>query len=54
MRRILFVTAAGAAAVPAVVGLTGNPALRHQVPVRVPANVVPVSTQDLASRDGDR
>jgi hypothetical protein len=54
MRRILFVTAAGAAAVvPAIVGLTGNPALSHQVPVRVPANVVPVSTRDLAPRADD-
>jgi len=54
MRRTLFVTAAGAAAVvPAVIGLTGNPALSHQVPVRVPAHVVPVSAHDLAARADD-
>jgi hypothetical protein len=52
MRNVLFLTAAGAAAVvPAVIGLSGNPALSHQVPVRVPANVVPVSSQDLARVD---
>ena len=54
MRRTLFVTAAGAVAVvPAVIGLTGNPALSHQVPVTVPANVVPVSTKDLAAQVDD-
>lgn len=48
MRRIPVVLAAATlAVVPAVLGLTGNPALSHSVPVRVPSNVLPVSADDL-------
>jgi len=42
MRRIpILTTAAAVALVPAVFGLSGNPALSHSVPVRVPATSPP-------------
>ena len=48
MRRIpILTTAAAVALVPAVFGLSGNPALSHSVPVRVPANVAPVTVAQL-------
>jgi hypothetical protein len=44
MRRLMLLTAGVAlAAVPAVFGLTDNPALSHSVPVRIPSGAVPVT-----------
>jgi hypothetical protein len=44
MKRLLLLVAGVAlAAVPAVFGLTDNPALSHSVPVRVPSGAVPVT-----------
>ena len=48
MKRLLVITAAAvAAAVPAVAGLTGNPALSHRVPVRVPSQAVPAAVSTV-------
>jgi len=48
MRRLLWLTAGVAlAAVPAVFGLTGNPALSHSVPVRIPSGAVPVTDTQI-------
>lgn len=44
MKRLLLVARVALAAVPAVFGLTDNPALRHSVPVLVPSGAVPVVT----------
>ena len=48
MRRLLWLTAGVAlAAVPAVFGLTGNPALSHRIPVRIPSGAVPVTDTQI-------
>jgi hypothetical protein len=47
MKRLALLAAGTAlAAIPAVIGLTGNPALSHRVPVRVPSGAVPVKVAD--------
>lgn len=55
MKRLLLLVAGVAlAAVPAVYGLTANPALSHSVPVRVPAGVVPVLVVDVQVDDAGK
>ncbi len=43
MRRLIIIAATAAAtAIPAVIGLTGNPALSHRVPVQAPSQTIAV------------
>ncbi len=47
MKRLALLAAGSVlAAIPAVIGLTGNPALSHRVPVRVPGGAQPVQVSD--------
>jgi hypothetical protein len=55
MKRLMLLAAGVAlAAVPAVIGLIGNPALSHSVPVRVPAGAVPVTAAQIHDSGADR
>lgn len=54
MRRLVliftaFLAAGGIAAVPAIVGIAGNPSFSHQIPVRVPTHARPVHLVDDAA-----
>lgn len=46
-RFVLLAAGAAMATIPAFAGLTGNPALSHRVPVRVPVGAVPVRVTDV-------
>lgn len=52
MKRVALLAAGAAlAAIPAVVGLSGNRAFSHEVPVRIPSGAEPVPASDVRSGD---
>jgi hypothetical protein len=53
MKRIIITGAALLAIVPASIGLVGNAAFSQNIPVRVPSQVTPVSSQSTHAELGD-
>ena len=53
MKRIIITGAALLAIVPASIGLIGNAAFSQNIPVRVPSQVTPVSSQSTHAEPGD-
>ena len=53
MKRIIITGAALLAIVPASIGLVGNAAFSQNIPVRVPSQVAPVSSQSTHAELGD-